>query len=360
MRHAAQIMANIIIELTNRCNLSCQHCFTGRHNGRDDLPLAVLQHILAEAKLHGFTSINFTGGDPTVYRQTQRPSSYAGTETSRTSLTAAAFGEAVKLTCEAGYDFAFNTNGWNFSQIYPQILPYQARLQVITFSLDGASEAIHDRLRGQGSYRRVLQAMSLCVVHDLPFTVNMVITTHNRHELAAMAHLAHRLGSRGLRFGHLMPSPLTTEMGFELSPWERKRVEAEIHELRGQLPFPIAIAPGYHTTNLFPCAPLHLQEINIDCYGNLTKCCHLSGHGNGTGEGDIIGNLQAMSFTEAYHKLVAENEQFRQIKLARLSADQLQDADFFACWYCFNHYEKVGWLKQQTNHAWVPLIWQEK
>jgi MoaA/NifB/PqqE/SkfB family radical SAM enzyme len=47
-------VAKLVIELTNRCNLYCQHCFTGRHGGRDDLPLNLLAKILAEAKAYGF------------------------------------------------------------------------------------------------------------------------------------------------------------------------------------------------------------------------------------------------------------------------------------------------------------------
>lgn len=342
----------LIIELTNRCNLNCHHCFTGRHGGRTDLPLAVLTTLLDEAMSHGFDHINFTGGDPTIYRPPDQ-------ERMAASGTHPGFAAAIQATCAAGYHFSFNTNGWNFGAIYSQILPYREQLQVITFSLDGASAATHDRLRGQGSYRRVLQAMSICVVHDLPFTVNMVITAHNRHELAQMAHLTHRLGSSGLRFGHLMPSPITTALGFDLTPWERKLVEAEIHDLRCQLPLPIVMAPGYHTTDLFPCAALHLQEVNIDCEGNMTTCCHLSGHGDDAGTADVIGNLQTMSFADAYQKLLAENERFRQAKRARLAGGPWQDTDFFTCWYCFNEYKKVTWLQNQPTHPWTPLIWQE-
>lgn len=330
-------MGKIVIELTNRCNLSCQHCFSGRHGGRDDLPLAVLRRVLAEAKENGFDHLSFTGGEPTIYRH---------------------FAEVVRLTYEAGYGFSFNSNGWNFRTIYSRLQPYRAQLAVITFSLDGASEATHDRLRGKGSYRRVMQAISVCVVEEIPFTINMVVTAHNRHEVSQMAHLATRLGSHGLRFGHLMPAPITTAQDFDLSPWERKLVEAEIWQLRQKYPIRIAIAPGYHTTNLFPCAPLHLQEINIDCHGNLTKCCHLSGQCDGMEQGDIIGNLKQMSFSEAYQRLVQENEQFHQKKKAHLASGTFQDADFFPCWYCSNYYRKVDWLKTVKDHPWANLIWE--
>ncbi len=329
-------MGKIVIELTNRCNLNCHHCFTGRHGGKDDLPLPILEHILVEAKESGFDELSFTGGDPTVYRH---------------------FEAALRLTAAAGYRFGLNTNGWNFAQTYTMLLPYREQLSVITFSLDGATEMTHDRLRGKNSFRRVMQAMSICMAKGLPFTINMVVTAHNRHEVAHMADLATRLGSRGLRFGHLMPAPITTAQDFDLSPWQRKEVEAEIRLLARQFPIPIAMAPGYHTTDLFPCAPLQMEELNVNCYGELSKCCHLSGHGDGVGQGDVMGNLAEISFSAAVGRLQKENSAFHLAKLARLRQGQLEDSDFFPCWYCSVHFGKVNWLQELKDHPWQEHIW---
>ena len=52
--------------------------------------------------------------------------------------------------------------------------------------------------------------MSLALALDIPFSNNLVVARHNRHELADTIELAARMGSLGLRFGHLMPSPDTT------------------------------------------------------------------------------------------------------------------------------------------------------
>ncbi len=61
--------------------------------------------------------------------------------------------------------------------------------------MDGAREETHDRLRGKGSYRRVMRAASICVVKELPFTLNMVLTAQNRNEIGEMVVLAEQLGS---------------------------------------------------------------------------------------------------------------------------------------------------------------------
>jgi MoaA/NifB/PqqE/SkfB family radical SAM enzyme len=202
----------------------------------------------------------------------------------------------------------------------------------------------------------VLQAMSVCVVKEIPFTLNMVVTAHNRHELEPMAQLASRLGSQGLRFGHLMPTPLAVQGGLDLSPWERKLVEAEIWRLRRAYSLPIALGPGSYTTDLFPCAALQMQELNVDCAGNLTWCCHLSGHGNGVGHGDVIVNLGEVRFAEAYRRLVHQNERFCREKRGRLSSNAWRDTDFHPCWYCSVYYGKVGWLKNVPDHPWACLV----
>ncbi|MCP5060199.1 MAG: radical SAM protein [bacterium] len=328
-------MAKIVIELTNRCNLSCGHCFSGRHGGRDDLSVELLERILEEARPLGFDVVSFTGGEPTIHRE---------------------FGRVIELTCSAGYRFGCVSNGAHFSRTLQALLAHRDRLDTVTFSVDGATEATHDRLRGAGSFRRVMQAISTCFMRDIPFSMNMAVTAHNQHELERMVECATRLGSRGVRFGHLMPSPLTTAKGLDLSPMESKRVDAEIWSLQDRSELPVAIAPGHHTTDLFPCAPLHMQEVNIDAHGRLGKCCHLSGHGEGAGQADVVADLHETGFVEAFHCLVRANEDFHREKKQRLRDGDWRDSDFFPCWYCSVAFEKVGWLRGLESHPWSKLI----
>lgn len=331
-------MPGIVIELTNRCNLRCQHCFDGRHSADGDLKTGILEKILQGAKVHGFDYLSFTGGEPTMHPE---------------------FAEILAMVCEAGYKFGFVTNGWNFTKIYRKILPYHDRLSGITFSLDGAREETHDMLRGKGSYRRVMKAVSVCVVKDIPFTFNAVITSRNRGELKEMAEFSTKLGSRGLRFGHLMPTPLTAEKDLDLSPEDRRETEATVWQLQQAFSIPVVMAPGYYTTNLFPCAPLQMQEFNIDWRGNVTTCCHLSGHGDGEGNQDVIGNLGKMSFSEANKRLVESNKKFRKKKIEHHSNGNFKDSDYFPCWYCSNYFKKVDWLKKFPESPWSSRVWMK-
>jgi MoaA/NifB/PqqE/SkfB family radical SAM enzyme len=224
----------------------------------------------------------------------------------------------------------------------------------VTFSLDGVREATHDRLRGWGSYRQVMRAASLCMVMDLPFTLNMVLTAHNRHEVTEMVELAARLGSAGVRFGWLMPTPETAQRGLDLPPQERRAVEAEIWQLCQGAPVAVGLAPGYFSASpFFPCAPLTLQEYNLDYRGDLTLCCHLSGYAGGTPGTDEVGNLHELSLAEAvdrFHRRVATYQADKQAKVSR---GEFGGLDHFPCWYCVQYLDKVPGLTRIPYHPWA-------
>jgi MoaA/NifB/PqqE/SkfB family radical SAM enzyme len=325
-------MRRLLIELTNRCNLRCQHCFAERHAGTGDLPLEILEKVLREGKRCGIDAVSFTGGEPTLHRQ---------------------FADIVRRVCAAGYPFGFVSHGGTFPQIYPLLLRSRPWFEGVTFSLDGAREVTHDWQRGKGSYRRVLRAASICVVKDLPFTLNMVLTARNRHEVAEMVALATRLGSHGLRFAHLMPTPETALCGLDLSPDERRAVEAEIWRLKAAAPLPIGLASGYFSeAPFFPCGPLELQEMNLDYRGHLTLCCHLSGYAGASAGTEVVGNLQAMSLAEACERFRQRVTRYLEDKRAVVARGALREVDLFPCWYCVQYLGKVSWLKEFPDHLW--------
>ena len=246
-------MARIVIELTNRCTLRCQHCFDERHAATGKLPLPLVEKVIQEGRDCNINAICFTGEEPTLHRD---------------------FNTIVRRVSEADYPFSFVSNGVSFSQIYPLLLEFRQWFTGVTFSLDGAREATHDQIRGKGSYRHVMRAASVSVFKDLPFTLNMVLTRKNQGEVEEMVNLAKRLGSGGVRFGHLMPTPDTARRNLDLSPPERRRVESRIWQLREKASVPVLMAPGYFSNSpFFPCAPLEGEEFNLNSQGNLTLCC---------------------------------------------------------------------------------------
>lgn len=326
-------MIRLVVELTNRCNLRCAHCFDERHAGSGDLPYPLFRRLLDDAPRCAVTHLSFTGGEPTLHRR---------------------FRTIVRDTDVAGCSFSLVSNGSTFSRIYPCLVEHRRAFRGVTFSLDGASEAIHDRLRGSGSFRSVMRAASICVARDLAFTLNMVLTRENRHEIGRMVDLARDLGSGGLRFGHLMPhSPGRGRL--ELSLAERRAVEDEIWTRRSTSTLPIGMAPGYHADSpWFPCGPLELEEFNVDYRGNVTLCCHLSGYGNAFNGQDRAGNLAEATLGDALDRLRVTVRDYLAAKGQRIARGEFAARDHSPCLYCVSHFER------QAAHAGrLPLtVWR--
>lgn len=59
---------SIWIELTNKCNLACVHCYNSSSSDAEDATLDEAQYrtVIDEAAQAGFKSIQFIGGEPTV------------------------------------------------------------------------------------------------------------------------------------------------------------------------------------------------------------------------------------------------------------------------------------------------------
>src|SRR5580765_3440998 len=110
-------MARIVVELTNRCNLSCGHCFDQRHAATGEIPFEVIEKILREGKQCGIEHLSFTGGEPTLHRQ---------------------FADVIGRVCDAGYTFSLVSNGSTLPRVYPLFLRHRQWFKGITLSLDGA------------------------------------------------------------------------------------------------------------------------------------------------------------------------------------------------------------------------------
>jgi hypothetical protein len=326
-------MAKLVVELTDRCNLQCGHCPSGRHGGRAQLSIGLLAEVLAEARRSGIDHLAFTGGEPTLHPR---------------------FADIAGMTAQAGLDFSLVTNGWSFLKHLDALLAHRERLRMVTFSLDGAREATHDGLRGRGSYRRVLQAVSACVLHGLPFSFNVSLTRVNRGEIGEVVALAAGLGALGVRFGHLMSDPNPAAAGLELTPVERKALDAELRRVQAESEFPVGFAPGGWSKDLFPCAPLQEQEYNLDWRGRLGLCCHLSG--SEAQEEAVAANLNRISLGEALAALWLAREDLKTEKRRRAATGDWRDDDQFPCWYCAKRFRGVEWIRDQPEHPWFEAL----
>jgi len=324
-------MPRIGIEFNNVCNLDCAHCFRsiyrgGAENNQDlFLPLEVLEKILVEAKPLGYNHAAITGGEPPMHPR---------------------FGEALDIIAKHGFSYHFLTNARNFQKTLKAISAPSRRPKLggVSFSLDGATEATHDRIRGKGSYREVVTAIAMCQAVGIEPSIITTINKANRHEIDQLALLGAHLKVRRQIFGHQNPTEHNMGADLILPLTEWRAVERDVARVMTEFRHDISMAVGFYTDYYLPrCAPLMLEDLNIDYRGRLTLCCQLSNYRDGDEDGeDVVGDLKRESLADALGKLMDLINRVHRERLAMANDPQQKDKLHYPCLVCLDRFKKTS------------------
>ena len=321
------------VELTGFCNLRCKHCLRSNLEEPAYLPLDLYEKLLDQGAAYRFPLVSFTGGDPTLHPELE---------------------EVFRMTCSRGLLMSMVTNGWNFESVYSTFRRYRESFVAISFSLDGAEAETHDAIRGKGSYRKVLGAMSVCAARDIPFTIQMAVHPMNRPEMEAVAALAGRLGAKSVAFLQTQPTPDTLRHGLVLGP--RQWVDIEKETARLDKIFSLRVGGSLASSQpsrWFQCRFLTGRVLNIDYLGRLTFCCQLSGYDGGRPDTDVVGSLRDESFFALHRKLVGLLGRFHADLVDHIASLPEGDGmNYFPCWYCSKYFDKVPWLADHKENPW--------
>lgn len=191
------------LQLNNNCNLACGHCLVGSGPGKEiGLPLERLIAIVNQAVELGAERLYVTGGEPFVRRDI--------------------FSLLKHATEARGLEVIALTNGTAFKGPVREGLADLDRSRVrFQISIDGATAATNDPIRGKGTFDRALDGARL--LSDLGFEVSLttVTTKENLAELPAIPAIVRSVGARSQ---HLM--------------WTHRRGRAAT-SLNGYFPDPI-------------------------------------------------------------------------------------------------------------------------
>jgi MoaA/NifB/PqqE/SkfB family radical SAM enzyme len=169
-----QQAANVFFHVLTRCNLRCRHCYINpEQHGRNRLPIDRIERWLAvfAARSPG-ANLVLLGGEPSLHPDLPR---------------------AVRCARRLGFaSVTIDTNGYLFNELLHKVTP--AEVDVFSFSLDGATAATNDRIRGRGSYDACLSGIRRA--RALGFRTSLIYTVSraNLEELPAMAPLVADLG----------------------------------------------------------------------------------------------------------------------------------------------------------------------
>jgi MoaA/NifB/PqqE/SkfB family radical SAM enzyme len=323
----------LIVELTNICNLHCSYCLRDEdalyHTPASYFPVELLGRVAREAReAVGASQVMFTGGETTLHPR---------------------FREVIEAVGAEGMTCSFVTNGWHFERVWPAVAANRAAVSHVSFSLDGPTRETHDRWRGEGSFVRVVRAFARCQAARLPFVVKVGLRRDTLPLLEQLALFAARMGASALSFGYNLPTSGASEDELALGPEDRTQAEQEIAVLARVFRMRVSLEVGYYNTDPEPpCSALAGTSCNIDYRGRLSLCCNLSGYRGAAGDGDVVADLNAEGFAEAFARLrgVAEAQAARRRAALEAAAAAGVKPDLqlgSPCLHCLESFGKLPW-----------------
>lgn len=130
-------LKSLFIHITKRCNLHCPHCYAVKTKSNEEMPTSSIIALIDTLIEQDGDSLTISGGEPLLHPEIKSILSHASKKLS------------VRLL----------TNG---TLINRKMAIFLAEHKIyVQISLDGATPLIHDAIRGEGTYERVIKAIQL-------------------------------------------------------------------------------------------------------------------------------------------------------------------------------------------------------
>jgi heme b synthase len=185
-------------EITRRCNLHCIHC-------RSSSGLEVSEHpdftteeafrIIDDISNYAKPVIVLSGGEPLLRKDVF---------------------EIARYGTDKGLRMCLATNGTLVTDTVCENIK-RSGIRIVSLSLDGASEEVHDDFRKQeGAFAGTINAARLFKKYDIEFLINSSFTKRNQEEIPKVYKLAKELGATAWYMFMIVPTGRGEEIMNEL------------------------------------------------------------------------------------------------------------------------------------------------
>ncbi|MFA6533591.1 MAG: radical SAM protein [Patescibacteria group bacterium] len=176
------------IEITGRCNMSCQHC-RAANEARRDMPVPQIVKIIRFARQFSpaYKEVVLSGGEPLLHSQ---------------------FAEALQAVRENGGEFVtLTTNGWYLAEEHLELIERLGFQRfILSVSLDSLDSEEHDSFRRcPGAFDRAIQAIKMIVRLAKPNILTSVRSTLRPQQIDQMDEIVKFVYELGCQRSSLSP-----------------------------------------------------------------------------------------------------------------------------------------------------------
>ena len=185
-----------IFSITDKCNLSCKHCYIPKNTNNGQLTYEEACKFIDQLHDAKTLIVAFSGGEPLLRED---------------------IFDLMKYIADKHMRVAMATNGILITKHVAQMLK-ESGVGYIQISIDGLEE-LHDDIRGKGNFQKALDGIRNCLEVGLYASMDVVITKRNVNQIHEILSLAKELGVQKLELLDFVPSEKARNLEhYALSP----------------------------------------------------------------------------------------------------------------------------------------------
>ena len=268
----------ILLDPTSACNLHCTGCWAAEYGSKLNLTLDEIDSIVQQGKELGIYLYIYTGGEPLVRKD-----------------------DLIRI-CEKHDDCVFLcfTNATLIDEKFAQEMLRVGNF-IPSISLEG-DEAATDSRRGEGTYQKVLRAMSLLREYKLPYGISSCYTSQNWDSITSEEYYDSliEMGAYFIWYFHYMP--VGNDAAPELLPTPEQRLEVyhRVRRLRAEKPL-FAMDFQNDAEYVGGCIAGGWRYLHINANGDVDPCVFIHYSNANIREMSLLDALKSPIFM-AYHR----------------------------------------------------------
>lgn len=196
-------LPQLVLQLSFKCNLICQHCFNDKNHNKNEITLEEAKDIIDQAYDLGITGVGLTGGECTCHKN---------------------FIDIVRYIKQKGLCLYVITNGqvfYNNKKMFEEFISlYPHRVKVSLYSM---VPEVHDEITGvKGSHEKTIYVIKKLREHNIKVVINCVQFKLNESSYMDVAKFAEEIDA-GCNISSLFITNYENNTGgLELGDKERK------------------------------------------------------------------------------------------------------------------------------------------
>ena len=275
-------LIGVQLEITNKCNLRCVHCYTKSGEKRPkELTFKELKRLIDELANLGVAEISLSGGEPLLRKD---------------------FVKIAKYIKKYDIDLTLNTNGTLLNKNKVQTLT-DLKFDFVSVSIHGNNPKIHNQItQSLNSYEKAINGIKILKSEGVRVGITAAITNLNINEISLIFEKSLELGVDSFYTFRFLPigrgKMYSKEL--EITPKQHKMLLETLREKEKKCNVRLAVqAPFFfegdiQESNIITCMA-GKNICSVTCTGDVLGCAGLRD------QELVAGNIRKRRFTDIWH-----------------------------------------------------------